>query len=64
MIVIVVVINYGLSMAISGWYFGRKDAEYLPIYDIGFRFHLTPYLVHNMISILCIGIGLGQKAKL
>ncbi|MCC7332748.1 MAG: hypothetical protein IT232_09085 [Flavobacteriales bacterium] len=53
--------TYGLLMFASGWYFGRKDGEYLPIYDIGFRFHLTTYLIHNGISLLWIGFGLGSK---
>lgn len=43
---------YGVAMFISGWYFGKKDGEYLPIYDVGFRFHFTTYLIHNLISIL------------
>ena len=43
---------YGIAMFISGWYFGRKDGEYLPIYDVGFRFHACTYLVHNLISVL------------
>lgn len=33
-----------------GWYFGRKDHESLPIYDVGFRFHLTTYVLHNLIA--------------
>ena len=45
-------VTYGLLMFASGWYFGRKDGEYLPIYDVGFRFHLTTYLIHNGISLL------------
>ncbi len=53
--------TYGLLMFASGWYFGRKDGEYLPLYDIGFRFHLTTYLIHNGISLLWIGFGLGSK---
>ncbi|WP_037320335.1 hypothetical protein [Salegentibacter sp. Hel_I_6] len=52
---------YGISMFISGWYFGRKDGEYLPIFDVGFRFHLTTYLIHNGISLLWIGLGFGSK---
>ena len=52
---------YGLLMFASGWYFGRKDGEYLPIYDVGFRFHLTTYLIHNGISLLWIGLGFGSK---
>lgn len=45
-------ILYGVSMFISGWSFGKKDGEYLPIYDVGFRFHLTTYLIHNSLSLL------------
>lgn len=45
-------ILYGVAMFISGWSFGKKDGEYLPIYDVGFRFHFTTYLIHNLISLL------------
>lgn len=41
---------YAIAMFISGWVFGKKDHEYLPIYDIGFRFHFCTYIVHNSIS--------------
>lgn len=54
-------VTYGLLMFASGWYFGRKDGEYLPIYDVGFRFHLTTYLIHNGISLLWLGLGFGSK---
>lgn len=43
-------VTYGLAMFAAGWYFGRKDGSYLPILDIGFRFHVTTFLVHNIIS--------------
>ena len=36
---------YGLTMFISGWFFGQKDGEYLPILDVGFRFHFATFLV-------------------
>ncbi|HPW96707.1 MAG TPA: hypothetical protein PK557_07080 [Paludibacteraceae bacterium] len=52
---------YGFLMFASGWYFGHKDEEYLPIYDIGFRFHLTTYLVHGTITLLWIGLGFCSK---
>lgn len=54
-------VTYGLLMFSTGWYFGRKDGEYLPIYDVGFRFHLTTYLIHNGISLLWLGLGFGSK---
>lgn len=41
---------YFIGMFSSGWYFGKKDGNYLPIYDVGFRFHLSTYLVFNLIS--------------
>lgn len=53
-------IIYGIAMFISGWYFGKKDGDYLPIFDAGFRFHLATYIVHNVISLLWIGVGFGS----
>ena len=54
MIVVAIIcsIVYGILMWYSGSYFGRKEYEYLPIYDIGFRFHLSTFLAHNIISVL------------
>ena len=52
---------YFFSMWISGWVFGKKDGEYLPINDVGFRFHFATYLIHNSISILWIALGYGSS---
>ena len=41
---------YFITMFISGWFWGKKDGEYLPIYDVGFRFHCTTYLSFTTIS--------------
>jgi hypothetical protein len=41
-----------------GWYFGRKDREWLPIFDIGFRFHFVTYLIFNAVCILWFRFGL------
>ena len=49
--VILCAVFYGVLMWLNGNYFGRKEYEYLPIYDIGFRFHLSTFLVHNVISL-------------
>lgn len=54
---------YGLMMFVSGWFFGKKDGEYLPIFDVGFRFHLTTYVIHNGISLLWIGLGFGSAKE-
>ena len=48
--VVLSAILYFIGMFISGWYFGKKDGNYLPIYDVGFRFHSTTYLIYNLIS--------------
>ena len=52
---------YGITMFLCGWFFGRKDNIYLPIYDVGFRFHLTTYLVYNTISELWFIFDLNSK---
>ena len=49
---------YAILMWFNGRYFGWKEYEYLPIYDIGFRFHLATFLSHNLISILWFVFGL------
>lgn len=38
---------YAAGMFAAGWYWGRKDTEYLPVYNVGFRYHLATYIVHN-----------------
>ncbi len=60
-VVIVSATLYGFLMFGSGWFFGHKDSDYLPIYDIGFRFHLTTYVVHNAITLLWLGLGFGSQ---
>jgi hypothetical protein len=60
-VIVISAVFYFISMFAAGWYFGRKDAEYLPILDVGFRFHATTYLIHNSITLLWIGFGLGSK---
>jgi hypothetical protein len=49
-IIVLSAVLYFACMFVSGWYFGKKDSNYLPIYDVGFRFHFATYLVHNLIS--------------
>jgi hypothetical protein len=50
--VIICSIVYGILMWFNASYFGRKEYEYLPIYNIGFRFHLSTFLAHNIVSVL------------
>lgn len=54
-------IIYGILMWFNGSYYGRKEYEYLPIYDIGFRFHLSTFLAHNLISLLWFGFAFESK---
>jgi predicted neutral ceramidase superfamily lipid hydrolase len=41
---------YGVIIFAFGWIFGKKDRISLPLYDIGFRFHLTTYLICNTVA--------------
>ncbi len=41
---------YFFLMYVSGRFFGIKEYEYLPIGDIGFRFHLSTFVVFFTIS--------------
>jgi hypothetical protein len=54
---------YGALMFTAGWIFGKKDGEYLPIFDIGFRFHLTTYVIHNGISLLWMMLGFSSDKE-
>lgn len=56
-IIILSGMTYGISMFISGWIIGKKDGEYLPIFDVGFRFHFTTFLVFSVISELWFILG-------
>lgn len=41
---------YFILMYVSGRFFGIKEYEYLPIGDIGFRFHLSTFVVFFSVS--------------
>lgn len=41
---------YAVCMFVSGYFFGRRDVNDLPIADAGFRFHFTTYLVFNIVN--------------
>ena len=60
-LVITCAIIYGILMWLSGTYFGKKDHKYLPIYDVGFRFHFSTFLVHNTIAVLWFLFGFESK---
>lgn len=46
----IIAIIYGILIFIIGWVFGKRDKMHLPLYDIGFRFHLTTYIICNIIA--------------
>ncbi len=48
---------YGILMWFNGRYFGRKEYENIPIYDVGFRFHLSTFIAHNLVSVLWFVLG-------
>lgn len=52
---------YAIAMFLTAWTFGKKDRMYLPIYDVGFRFHLAAYMVHNIVSELWFTFGFNSK---
>lgn len=52
---------YGILIFIIGWIFGKKDKLYLPLYDIGFRFHLATYTICNLIAEVWYLIGLQSE---
>jgi hypothetical protein len=45
-----IAILFAVLMFIAGRYYGQKDQAYLPIFDIGFRFHLVTFLQFNLVS--------------
>jgi len=46
----VLALVYFCANFVIGWYFGKKDHEHLPLFDVGFRFHFTTYLIFNLLS--------------
>ena len=60
-IVVLSAILYFIGMFISGWFFGKKDGDYLPIYDVGFRFHFTTFFIFNLISELWFVFGFNSS---
>ncbi|MFV0484477.1 MAG: hypothetical protein ACK5MG_10360 [Bacteroidales bacterium] len=59
-IIVSATVLYTIAMFVNGWNFGRKDRMHLPIYDVGFRFHFTTYVVHNVVSELWFALGLNS----
>lgn len=54
---------YFAAMFLSGWFFGKKEYLYLPIHDVGFRFHLTTYLAYIILSELWFALNFHHKSE-
>ena len=52
---------YALSVFITAWIIGKMDYETLPLYDIGFKFHLITYLTCNLIAELWFLFGFQSR---
>lgn len=46
----IVALLYSAAIFGIAWFFGKRDKESLPLYDVGFRFHLVSYLICNIIA--------------
>lgn len=54
-------ITYGALCFLDGWYFGKRDKVELPLFDVGFRFHLATYLICNLIGELWFLFGFASQ---
>ncbi len=48
---------YFIFNFLIGWFFGKRDYESLPLYDVGFRFHFATYFLFNIVSVLWFSLG-------
>lgn len=55
--IFIAVALYVIGMFIAGWLLGKKEGTYLPVYDVGFRFHLATFLAVNLVSELWFILG-------
>lgn len=53
-LIFIVPVFYFVIMFLAGWFFGKKDKEIFPVIDIGFRFHLSTYIIHTIVSIVWV----------
>lgn len=53
----IIAVFYFFFNFMIGWFFGKRDYESLPLFDLGFRFHFVTYLIFNIVSILWFSFG-------
>jgi len=46
-----------------GWIFGKRDHISLPLFDVGFRFHLVTFILFNGISIAWFLLELNSQKE-
>jgi hypothetical protein len=55
--------GYFLFNFIIGWFFGKRDYESLPLFDIGFRFHFVTYLIYNSVAFVWFSMELNAPTE-
>lgn len=52
---------YGILAFVTGWIFGKSGKKDLPLYNIGFRYHLATFIIFNLIAEVWFLIGLQSE---
>lgn len=50
LMVYLIPIMYAVLMFSNGFFFGKRDRQSLALYDVGFRFHVSTYIIHNLVT--------------
>lgn len=59
----VIAVGYFSFNFLIGWFFGKRDYESLPLYDVGFRFHFVTYLLFNIVAVLWFSLGFHSQLE-
>lgn len=62
-LVILISIIYALLMGLTGWLTGRRDGKDSFLFDAGFRWHFTTYLVWGLVSETWFLLGLNAAGE-
>ena len=55
--IMIISLIYGMGCFLLGWYFGKKDSQDLPLYDIGFRFNFMTFFICSLVGELWFVFG-------
>jgi hypothetical protein len=61
--IVAVAVLYAVAMFAAGWMFGKRDHIQLPVYDIGFRFHLCTYLIFFLVGYMWFLLGFNSPCE-